>query len=129
MPKKLHNSGSELNPDAMWDHMEGCLEPLSEVQETDLEVILKVDMPCVMRKEDISVKLTEETATIEAEMGKVVQFEHWGTFQRQSKFFRYSKTFVLPARIDPEYSRARFKNNVLELRLPKKERQFTVSVD
>jgi len=130
VPRKLPtNSGSEWLAGAMWDHVEGCLEPLSEIQETELEIILRVDIPCVKRKEDISVKLTEDSATIEAEMEKVIQYEKWGTFQRQARFFRYSKTFVLPSKIDPEFSKARFKNKVLELRLPKKERRFTVNVD
>jgi len=130
VPRKLPStSGSEWLNGAMWDHLEGCLEPLSEIQETELEIIIRVDIPCVKRKEDISVKLTEDTATIEAKMENVIQYERWGTFQRQARFFRYSKTFALPSKIDPEFSKARFKNNVLELRLPKKERHFTITVE
>ena len=65
--------------------------------------------------------LTENSVTIEAKMYKVVQYEHWGTFQRESKFFRYSKTFTLPIGIVPERSKARFVKSVLELRLPKRD--------
>jgi len=88
VPRKLPtNSGSEWLAGAMWDHVEGCLEPLSEIQETELEIILRVDIPCVKRKEDISVKLTEDSATIEAEMEKVIQYEKWGTFQNYLRTF------------------------------------------
>lgn len=115
--------------DLMWDHLDGCLEPLSEIKETDEEIILQVDMPCVRDKDDIEIRLTENSATIEAKIQKTVQYERWGTFQRSARFCRFSKVFELPAKVDPDKSKARFIKNILELRLPKKERVFKVKIE
>ncbi|MDH5810911.1 MAG: Hsp20/alpha crystallin family protein [Candidatus Verstraetearchaeota archaeon] len=115
--------------EVMWDSTRGCLEPLTEVYDNENELIIRIDMPCVRRKSDIKVHLTDDTVSIEAQMNRVIQYERWGTFQREAKFFRYTKTFTLPAKIDPESSKARFKDGILELRLPKKERRFTIPIE
>lgn len=109
-------------------YMDGCLEPLTEIQETDNELIVRVDMPCVRSKDEITVNVTEETVSIEAKMEKAVQYERWGTFQRGMRFFKYSKTFTLPTKIDPERAKGRFVKNVLELRLPKKGKVFKIEI-
>ncbi|MGQ9759603.1 MAG: Hsp20/alpha crystallin family protein [Candidatus Methanomethylicaceae archaeon] len=113
----------------MWDSTRGCLEPLTEVYDDEKEIVVRMDMPGVRRKSDIKLNLTEDTVSIEAQMNRVIQYERWGTFQREAKFFRYTKTFSLPAKIDPESSRARFKDGILELHLPKKERPFTIKIE
>ncbi|MEM2001161.1 MAG: Hsp20/alpha crystallin family protein [Candidatus Methanomethylicaceae archaeon] len=115
--------------EVMWDSTRGCLEPLTEVYDNENELIIRIDMPCVRRKSDIKVHLTDDTVSIEAQMNRVIQYERWGTFQREAKFFKYTKTFTLPAKIDPESSKARFKDGILELRLPKKERRFTIPIE
>lgn len=125
---RVEDSEASWSYAVMWNHITGCLEPLMETQETPSELIIRIDMPCVSERKDISVSLTEETVSIDAKMDRVVQFERWGTFQREAKFFRYSKTFTLPVLIKPEESKARFKSGVLELRLLKKERHYTVEV-
>lgn len=109
-------------------YIDGCLEPLTEIQETEDELIVRVDMPCVKSKDEISVNVTEDTVSIEARMEKAVQYERWGTFQRSIRFFKYSKTFTLPTKIDPERAKARFVKNVLELRLPKKGKLFKIEI-
>jgi len=109
-------------------YMDGCLEPLTEIQETDSELIVRVDMPCVRSKDEIAVNVTEDTVSIEAKMEKAVQYERWGTFQRGVRFFKYSKTFTLPTKVDPERAKARFVKNVLELRLPKKGKVFKIEI-
>lgn len=113
----------------MWDPTRGCLEPLTEIHDNEREIVVRIDMPCVRRKSDITIQLTEDTVYIEAQMNRVIQYERWGTFQREAKFFRYTKTFSLPTKIDPESSRARFKDGILELHLPKKERHFTIKIE
>lgn len=113
----------------MWDHISGCLEPLTEFHDKANELMIRIDMPCVRRKADVEINLTEDTVAIEAKINRVVQYEKLGTFQREAKFFRYSKMFTLPAKIDPDHSKARFKDGILELHLPKKERRYSIKVE
>lgn len=113
----------------MWDYTSGCIEPLSEVYENNNEIIIRIDMPFVEDKSDITINLTEDSISIEARVKKIIHYEKWGTFQREVKFCRYIKRMTLPSKIDPETARARFKNGILEIKLSKKEQPFTIPIE
>ncbi len=96
-------------------------QPVSiDVSETKDEVIVRADLPG-FNKEDIKLKATEWTVTIEAEKSeeKVEQDEQY--YRRERKMGKVSRTVELPAEVIPEKAKAKFENGVLEIRLPKKE--------
>ena len=113
----------------MWNHLRKCLEPLVEIYETEDEVIVRFDMPYVKSREDITLHATEDYLRVEAKMEKSVQFSRWGTFQRSVCFQNYYKEVPLPAPVDPSQAKAIFRKGVLEVRLPKKTRRFTIKVE
>lgn len=113
----------------MWDYTSGCMEPLSEIYENNNEIIIRMDMPFVEDKSDIKINLTEESISIEAKVRKTIHYERWGTFQREVRFCKYTKRMTLPSKVDPESAKARFKNGILEIRLFKKERPFTIPIE
>ncbi|MCS7098179.1 MAG: Hsp20/alpha crystallin family protein [Candidatus Methanomethyliaceae archaeon] len=113
----------------MWDYESGCIEPLTEVYEDEDEIIIRVDMPFVEDKSDIKINVSEQSVSIEARVRRVIHYEKWGTFQREIKFFKYTKRMNLPSRVDPEAAKARFKSGILEIKLPKRERSFTIPIE
>ncbi|MEM0367601.1 MAG: Hsp20/alpha crystallin family protein [Candidatus Nitrosocaldus sp.] len=88
------------------------LKPLTQISETDEEVIVTLDIPCAS-KESIELKATEDTLFIRARMDRCVTFSN-------VEFENYSKSVRLPARVEPKHARASFRNGVLQVRLPKK---------
>lgn len=103
-----------------WDIDRRCLDPLAQVRETEEKVIITVDLPFV-KKEDIEVTVEENSLKIRAGTKKDIQFEKWGGVHRKISFNSFRKNVKLPAQVNPDKSKATFKNGVLEVRLEKTE--------
>lgn len=107
---------------------ERCLEPLYEVEETSDEIVVRVDLPCVRRREDIRVVAAEDRLLVEARMERAVSFEDLPMYGGVS-FGMFKKEIALPSPVDPEGARAKFRGGILEIRLPKKHKAFRVRVE
>lgn len=95
---------------------EGFREPESEIVETDNEVIVTMELPGV-NKEDIDLKITEDTITVKVEEKAELKTET--SFKKHYKGFY--KTLKLPVRVKPEEAKASYKNGILELKIKKAE--------
>jgi len=104
------------------------LQPLTNIYETDGEVVVTFDLPCV-RKEDIKLRVTETMLKVEASMKECVRFTPWGPQQRETEFDVFKKTVRLPVAVDPRKAKAKFKEGILEVALPKKPVGFEVPVE
>lgn len=103
------------------------LSPLTQITETEAEVIVTVDLPCV-RKEDIKINATSQAVRIEAPMRECVKLSPFGV-GRPMEFDNFRKTIILPAHVDPTNSRVRFKNGVLQMRFNKKIEGTPIKVE
>lgn len=88
------------------------LKPLTQISETDDEVIVTLDIPCAS-KDGIELKATEDTLFIRAKMERCVTLSN-------VEFENYSKSVRLPVKVEPRHAKASFRNGVLQVRLPKK---------
>jgi HSP20 family protein len=102
------------------------LVPLTQINETYDEVIVKFDLPCV-RKEDIFLRCTEDALTIKARMMKSCKLTPLHS-NKELEFERFRKSIKLPVLVDANNSKAVFKDGVLEIRLPKKNHQNEVTM-
>lgn len=94
--------------------------PLSDVRETDNEVIVIVELPGVS-KEDIQLKATEDSLEIKVETKKLVEEREEGFFRKERSYRGFYRRIMLPSKVIPESARAKYENGVLEVRLPKAE--------
>jgi Molecular chaperone (small heat shock protein) len=102
---------SDVNLD-LYDMERRELKPLTQIYETDEEVIVTLDLPCAS-KDGIELKATEDTLYIKAKMDRCVRISN-------IDFENYSKSIRLPTRVDARNARASFKDGILQVRLPKK---------
>ncbi|HLE34610.1 MAG TPA: Hsp20/alpha crystallin family protein [Nitrososphaerales archaeon] len=100
------------------------LVPLTQINETYDEVIVKFDLPCV-RKEDIFLKCTDDVLTVKARMMKSCKLTPLHS-NKELEFERFRKSIRLPVLVNANNSKAAFKNGVLEIRLQKKSHQNEV---
>jgi HSP20 family protein len=112
-----------------WSAAGFCLEPLVEVENKDNTIVVTVDLPCIEKKEDIKLHVSEETFEITAEFKKAVKWERWGFTQKQLEFNSFKKTIRLPERVNPRTTEASFKRGVLRVILPKKRKKFNIKVE
>ncbi len=97
-----------------------CLEPLVDIVETANEIIVVYDLPFVASPDDIEIKATQHSLEIEAKFKEPVKLEKWGTVQKDTEFKHYHHTIrKLPTDIIPEQATSRFKQGLLEIKLPK----------
>lgn len=115
--------------ESLFDEESKCLRPLYRIEATDDEVVVTFDLPCVDTREDIELTSTEDSLSIEAKIRRPVTLRVGGPFQRQMEFERFSKKIRLPSRVDPNRALARFRNGILTVRFPLKERGSRLSVD
>ncbi|MCD6458300.1 MAG: Hsp20/alpha crystallin family protein [Thermoprotei archaeon] len=112
----------------LFDFESKCLEPLYHIEETPNEVIVRVDLPYVKRKEDVKVTATENKIVVEAKMERKVPFDDLITYGRTS-FEMYRKEIILPTPVDAKKAKAKLRGCILEIRLPKKYKVYRISVD
>lgn len=126
--RNIMRSALELSPleEELYDLERRELRPLTQITETDDQIIVRVDLPCV-RKEDIDLKSTEDTITIKAKMTECVRLLHHD--KREVEFENYRKSIKLPNTVDPTKAQASFKNGVLEVTLPKKLYGSEISIE
>lgn len=102
------------------DYKIALQRPLSDVLETDKELIIKFDLPGV-KKDDINLEITEDTVKIkvifeeESENGKYLQ--------KERSHGHNMRTLTLPFNIDVEKVKANFNNCILTIELPKIEKE------
>jgi HSP20 family protein len=97
--------------------------PPMEVAETEDAYIVRLEVPGV-RPEDIEVTLTGDTLTIRGkrERSEEQKGETYHLIERA--YGEFVRSFTLPSAVDPEGISADYKDGVLELRLPKTQKEL-----
>ncbi len=95
-------------------------KPFIDVIETDKEVIATAEMPG-LEKQDIKINLTEDRLEISAETKHEEKKEEKGYVYRERRSGSYYRAISLPSPVDPDNSKASYKNGVLEIKMPKTE--------
>ena len=98
-------------------------QPLSDIWETDKEIIVTVELPGVDKK-DIQVNLTSDGLEIRVEKKDEYKEEDKkrGMYRLERSYSGFYRHFTLPKNIvDTEKIKATYKNGVLELRIPKRK--------
>jgi HSP20 family molecular chaperone IbpA len=90
--------------------------PPIEVFERDHRVVIRAEMPG-MRREDVKVRVEDDSLVIEGERKEDREARHEGRFESEWSYGRFARRVRLPAEVDPDQVTARFDNGVLEVTL------------
>ncbi|WP_297458139.1 Hsp20/alpha crystallin family protein [Thermococcus sp.] len=94
-------------------------EPFVDIFDRGDKFVITVELPGV-RKEDIKLRVTEDTVYIEAQIKREKELEEEGAIRIERYYSGYRRVIRLPEEVIPEKAKARYKNGVLEIELPKK---------
>jgi HSP20 family protein len=94
--------------------------PSVDVINRDGEIIIKAMMPGVEKK-DIDITVTKNTVTIKAKAGHEEKEEKGDYYRCEISKGSSMRTLNLPADVDEDKVKAKFKDGLLELTLPKTE--------
>lgn len=92
--------------------------PGIELSETDDEIRVRAELPG-MDEQDISVELEEDLLVIRGERKEEKETKKRNFHVSELSYGSYRRTIPLPAGIDREKAKARFRRGVLTLSLPK----------
>lgn len=93
-------------------------EPKVDIIQSDRDVIVKADVPGV-KKEDISVTVTEDTISIRGEVKSDYEEKKENYFHSERFFGTYSRTLPLPTLVAADKATAKFEDGVLTITIPK----------
>ena len=107
------------------------LSPTVDIFEDGSDVVVKAELPG-MKKDDIDVKLTDNTITISGEKKKEEKVEKKNFYRMERSYGAFTRSFSLPADVQADKAKALFNDGILEIRVPKteeakqKERKITI---
>lgn len=107
---------------------ESFFNPLADVEETEKEMIVTVDLPG-MEKAGINVKLKNgDTLEIQGKRDTVEETEEKGLYRRERRFGEFRKVILLPARGKESNITATYKDGVLRIVIPKEEEEKSIQI-
>jgi HSP20 family protein len=107
-----------------WGEMMAPLEtrmPKVDVVDRDDEVLVRAEVPGV-EKDDLDVSVSETAVTIKGETRHEEKEEKGDYYRRETTHGSFTRTVALPGTVNAERAKAKFKDGVLELTLPKVEK-------
>lgn len=111
----------------MWNASKGTLEPLAQIEDTGDKIMITTDLPYV-KKENIDLKVCDDSLEIDATLERCVKYEHWGNVE-ECEFKSFYKDIKLSEKIIPEETNAKFKNGILTVELVKRKGKRKVKID
>ena len=106
--------------------------PAVDIYEDEGNVVVNVELPGV-RKEDVSVEVKDNILTIKGERFTDQSIDEESYYRRERCFGTFSRSFSLQHHVKPENIKAKFKDGVLQIEVPKPKdeqpRHISVDVD
>lgn len=99
-----------------------------DLKETDDKLIATADMPGV-NKENIKVRVREQTLSISAQGDKEVKEEGKGYIRVERSSKSYSRSIPLPTSVVSGSAKAKYENGVLTVEMDKKEKSTDYNVE
>ncbi len=107
-------------------------KPLVDIYETEEGIVIKAELPGV-NKEDVSVEVKNNILTLKGERFVDKEIDEDKYYRRERCFGTFHRTFTLQDTVLPDKIKAKFRNGVLEIEVPKPEeekpRQISVNVE
>jgi len=97
----------------------GIWSPAVDLVDKQDKLVAKVELPGVEKK-DVKLSLNDNNLTIQGEVQKDEETKKEDYYYRERAYGSYSRTISLPAEVDKEKIKAKFKNGILEITIPKK---------
>lgn len=99
---------------------QGAWAPPVDIYETTESIVFKAELPG-LTKEDINVEVKDSTLTLKGEkkFEKEVKEENYHRIERS--YGSFQRAFTLPNTVQQEKVKAKFKDGILEITIPKHE--------
>ena len=98
----------------------GTWAPAVDIYETNDSFVVSADLPG-LNKDEIQIDLKDDTLTLKGEKKFEEKVSKDNYIRVERAYGSYVRSFTLPQNVDPEKIKAKYKEGVLEVTIPKKE--------
>lgn len=98
----------------------GSWHPAVDIFETKDNVVLKAELPGVEKK-DFSIEVKDNLLTLKGERKFEKETREENYYRMERAYGSFSRSFTLPTTVDKDKVKAKFKDGVLEVTIPKTE--------
>lgn len=98
----------------------GFRMPNVDVLDRDKEIVVRAEVPGV-EKDDLDVSIHDSSLTIRGHSRREDEEEKGTYYRHEVSYGEFLRTLQLPTEVDAEQVKAKFKNGILEVTLPKVE--------
>ena len=99
-----------------------AFNPLVDVTETDKEVKVSAELPG-MDEKDITVEMDDATITVRGEKKHETEDKGKNWYRREQSYGSFHRVIPLPASVQGDKAKAKFKKGVLSITVPKQEEE------
>ena len=99
---------------------EGVWAPAVDIQETKDGFIVEAELPG-MKQDDIQITIVDNTLTLKGERKREHEVREEAYTRVERAYGTFQRALALPSVVDPTMVRAKYKDGVLTIELPKKE--------
>lgn len=134
LQERMNRLFSDVRTRPVWAEEEitqGSWVPPVDVYETADSIVLKAELPGI-GKEDINVEVKDNTLTLRGEKKIEKEVKEENYYRAERSYGTFQRAFTLPSTVQADKVKAKFKDGVLEISLPKieeaKPKQIKVEV-
>ena len=106
----------------------GTWYPPVDIHDADEAIVVKAELPG-LKKEDIVIEIKGNILTLKGERTEGREIREENYYRQERRSGKFHRSFTLPAAISPEKVVATYKAGVLEIKIPKAEKQKPKQVD
>ena len=112
---------SFAGPESSDDNVDACSwRPVVDIYETGQGVVLKAELPGIS-KENVSIEVKDNILTIKGERSSDQDIGEDKYYRKERCFGSFYRSFTMQDAIDPEKIKAKFKDGILEIAIPRPE--------
>ena len=95
-------------------------KPSVDVKENENEVKIQAELPGISR-EDVKINVSDGVLTFSGERQHEEETKRDNYYHFERSFGRFARSFSLPRSVDPDKVKAKMKDGILEIAIPKRE--------
>ncbi len=92
--------------------------PVSDIKETEKNIIANIELPGIP-KENIELNVTENSIEVKAQKKAEKEVKKKGMYSYEASASQFYRKLPLPAEIKPDQAKAKFKDGLLKVEVPK----------
>ncbi|MFX0136267.1 MAG: Hsp20/alpha crystallin family protein [Candidatus Hodarchaeota archaeon] len=116
-----------FSSDAKLSPSEQLFTPLTDMQETEKEVIVKMNLPG-FKKDEVTIKATSDSLEVKAEKKEEKEEKKGKMVYKERLAQNYYRKVHFPALVDPNTAKTTLNSGVLEITLPKSQKKKIVEL-